>query len=148
MDNTEDNKTAPKGFNFNEAFVTDKKLETEGAWDEIYMDGGSLAVLVARKGNLNYNRMLRSKMARNKGKLEREDQSASDLFDKIRSEVMAKTILLGWGTLIVSGEIWEYSVVNAERLLNLSKDFKEQIDAISDSFELYKEDQGEEIQGN
>lgn len=148
MSDLEKNTDKPKGFNFNNAFVTDKKLETEGAWDEIYMDGGELKVLVARKGNLNYNRMLRSELSKNKRKLEREDQAAATMFDKIRSKVMSKTILLGWGELIVNGENWKYSPELAERLLNMSEDFKKQIDDISDSFDLYKAEQDEETQGN
>jgi hypothetical protein len=136
-----------KGFNFDKAFGTDKDLEEQGAWDEIYMDGESLNVKVARKNNAHYKKMLRSEMTKNKRKLEREDQGAIDLFDRIMIRVMAKTILLGWGELIVNGDQLEYSVENAELVLR-NEDFRKEVDGISDSFDLYKQEQDEEIKGN
>jgi hypothetical protein len=136
-----------KGFNFDKAFGTNKDLEEHGAWDEIYMDGESLKVKIARKNNAHYKRMIRSEMTKNKRKLDREDQAAIELFDRIMIRVMAKTILLGWGELLVNDELVEYSVENAELVLR-NEDFRKEVDSISDSFDLYKQEQDEEVKGN
>ena len=136
-----------KGFNFDKAFVTDSDLEDQGAWDEIYMDGESLKVKVARKGNHHYKKMMRNELMKNKRKLDRDDQGAIDLFESITIRVMAKTILLGWGDLLVNNEPFEYSRDNAEMVL-ANEDFRKEIDGISESFDLYKKAQDEEIEKN
>ena len=145
--NSEVQSDKPKGFNFDKAFVTDSDLEDQGAWDEIYMDGESLKVKVARKGNHHYKKMMRNELMRNKRKLDRDDQGAIDLFEGITIRVMAKTILLGWGELLVNGKPLEFSRENAEMVL-ANEDFRKEIDGISESFDLYKKAQDEEIEKN
>jgi len=136
-----------KGFNFDKAFVTNQDLEEQGAWDEIYMDGESLKVKVARKGNHHYKKMMRNELMKNKRKLDRDDQGAIDLFERITIRVMAQTILLGWGELLVNGEQFEYSRDNAEFVLR-NEDFRKEVDAISESFDLYKSQDDEEVEKN
>jgi len=137
----------PTGFDFSRSFDTNKDLESNGAWDSLYMDGQELKVKVARKNNPHYKKMLRDAMTRNKRKLERETQDAVDLFERIMVKVMAKTILLDWGELIINGEAAEYSIANAELVLS-NEDFRKEIDAISETFDLYKQKQDEEIRKN
>jgi len=142
-----ENTKKPSGFNFDRSFSSNKDLEENGAWDEITMDGQTLEVKVARKNNPHYKKMLRSSMTRHKRKLERENDAAVDLFEKIMIKVMAKTILLGWKDLIVNDENMEYTVENAEFVL-ANEDFRKEIDVLSEDFELFKQKESEEIRKN
>jgi len=142
---SKDNK--PKGFDFDLSFAANSDLEENGAWDEISMDGQTLEVKIARKNNLQYKKMLRSLMTRNKRKLERENETSVELFEKIIIEVMASTILLDWKELSVGGELLEYSTKNAKLVLS-NEDFRKEIDILSEDFELFKEIQDEELRKN
>lgn len=116
------------------SFATDEKSETEGRWFPL---SKTTKVLVARTGNPAYIRLARKKLEENKVDLESQGDEGSDLAEMVMTEVMAKTILLGWEGLEYKGKKVDYSVEMAKTLLGI-KDFRKKIASLSDNFEAFK----------
>jgi len=109
-------------------FATDETLENAGAWRDL---GGGAKVLVARAGNRENTRMLKKQFEMHEQALKGDDEASEALSDKIMTEIMAKTILLGWEGIEFKGAPLAYSVENARMLLGV-KDFKKHIAKIAD----------------
>jgi len=135
-----------------EEFATDPVLEKRGAWFPI---GKGTRLMIARGNNREFNKQIMKEVEAEKVILDREDDEAHDLSDKIRARVMARTILLGWETtengvtsasIGFKGEVLPYTDTNAEKLLNVS-DFRELVGNLSNKIDGYKYKQ-EKNQGN
>ena len=115
-------------------FATDESLEDNGAWFEI---GGGASVLVARSGNRKYAKMLTKEVERNKKVLDLNDDAADKKSEEIMIAVIAETILLGWKDVSFKGEVLEYSIPNAKKLLAV-KDFRKAIGQFADDVTAFK----------
>lgn len=114
-------------------FATDESLETNGTWRDL---GGGTRVLVARSGNRAYARMLAKLYEQHRAVLDAADDVADRKSDQIMAEVVAKTILLGWESVLYKGKHLEYSVENATMLL-AHKDFRRTIMNLAEDQEAY-----------
>jgi hypothetical protein len=103
-------------------YATDENLEVEGTWFEV----GDAKLLIARLGNKKYARKLSKLYERNRKLLDRKDDAADALSDKIMIEVLAETILLGWQGLEFQGKAFPYSKENAMKALEI-KDFRKSV---------------------
>jgi hypothetical protein len=111
------------GLNVFTEYATNEKAEIEGT----IMEVGEAKLTIARIGNKKYSRKLSKLYERNRKLLERKDDSADALSDKIMIEVLSETILLGWeGIDDEDGKPMPYSKENAVKLLGL-KDFRKVI---------------------
>ena len=115
-------------------FATDETLEENGTWFQI---GGGARVLVARSGNRKYGKMLTKEVERNKKALDLNDDAADKLSEEIMISVLAETILLGWEDISFKGEVLEYNVANAKKLLAV-KDFRKAIAQFADDVSAFK----------
>ena len=121
-------------------FATDETLEENGTWFPI---GGGARVLVARSGNRKYAKLLTKEVERNKKALDLNDDAADKLSEEIMISVLAETILLGWEDISFKGEVLEYNVANAKKLLAL-KDFRKAIAQFADDVSAFKFKETEE----
>ena len=121
-------------------FATDETLEENGTWFQI---GGGARVLVARSGNRKYGKMLTKEVERNKKALDQNDDAADKLSEEIMISVLAETILLGWEDISFKGEVLEYNVANAKKLLAV-KDFRKAIAQFADDVSAFKFKETEE----
>ena len=121
-------------------FATDETLEENGTWFQI---GGGARVLVARSGNRKYGKMLTKEVERNKKALDLNDDAADKLSEEIMISVLAETILLGWEDISFKGEVLEYNVSNAKKLLAV-KDFRKAIAQFADDVSAFKFKETEE----
>ena len=121
-------------------FATDETLEENGTWFQI---GGGARVLVARSGNRKYGKMLTKEVERNKKALDLNDDAADKLSEEIMISVLAETILLGWEDISFKGEVLEYNVANAKKLLAV-KDFRKAIAHFADDVSAFKFKETEE----
>ena len=121
-------------------FATDETLEENGTWFQI---GGGARVLVARSGNRKYGKMLTKEVERNKKALDLNDDAADKLSEEIMISVLAETILLGWEDISFKGELLEYNVANAKKLLAV-KDFRKAIAQFADDVSAFKFKETEE----
>ena len=115
-------------------FATDETLEENGTWFPI---GGGARVLVARSGNRKYAKLLTKEVERNKKALDLNDDAADKLSEEIMIGVIAETILLGWEDVSFKGELLEYNVANAKKLLAV-KDFRKAIAQFADDVSAFK----------
>ena len=121
-------------------FATDETLEENGTWFPI---GGGARVLVARSGNRKYAKLLTKEVERNKKALDLNDDAADKLSEEIMIGVIAETILLGWEDVSFKGEVLEYNVANAKKLLAV-KDFRKAIAQFADDVSAFKFKETEE----
>ncbi len=121
-------------------FATDETLEENGTWFQI---GGGARVLVARSGNRKYGKMLTKEVERNKKALDLNDDAADKLSEEIMISVLAETILLGWEDISFKGEVLEYNIANAKKLLAV-KDFRKAIAQFADDVSAFKFKETEE----
>ena len=121
-------------------FGTDETLEENGTWFQI---GGGARVLVARSGNRKYGKMLTKEVERNKKALDLNDDAADKLSEEIMISVLAETILLGWEDISFKGEVLEYNIANAKKLLAV-KDFRKAIAQFADDVSAFKFKETEE----
>lgn len=121
-------------------FATDETLEENGTWFQI---GGGARLLVARSGNRKYAKLLTKEVERNKKALDLNDDAADKLSEEIMISVLAETILLGWEDISFKGEVLEYNVANAKKLLAV-KDFRKAIAQFADDVSAFKFKETEE----
>ncbi len=114
-------------------YAVDEVKEQSGTW----MDVGDSKLLIARAGNKAYVKMLSKQVERNQKSLDRKDDAADALSDKIMVDVLANTILLGWEGVSYKGEVMEYSVANAKTLLT-HKEFRREVMKLADDFNSFK----------
>lgn len=114
-------------------YAVDESKEQNGTWMEV----GDAKFLVARAGNKAYVKQLGKEVERNQKSLDRKDDAADALSDKIMVDVLADAILLGWENVSYKGEPLEYSKANAKMLL-AHKEFRREIMKLADDFNAFK----------
>lgn len=124
-------------------YAVDEAKEQSGTWMEI----GDAKFLVARAGNKNYAKLISKEIERNQKALDRKDEAADALSDKIMIKVIAETILLGWENVSYKGKPLEYSKEAAGTLL-AHKEFRREIMKLSDDFNAFKCEQEAEVVKN
>lgn len=124
-------------------YAVDEGKELNGTWMEV----GDSKFLVARAGNKHYVKMLGKMVETNQKALDRKDDAADALSDKIIIDVMAKTVLLGWENVSYQGQVMLYSEENAKTLLAL-KEFRREVMKLSDDFNSFKAQQEAEAVKN
>ena len=100
-------------------YATDEAREENGTWFEV----GDARLLIARINNKKYSRKMARAYDRNRKLLDRKDDAADALAEKIMCETLADSILLGWENLAFSGETFPYNRENAIKALGF-KDFR------------------------
>lgn len=116
-------------------FAVDESKETEGAWISLTPE---TKLLVARAGNRNYARLLAKLVEQHRSQIDSNDEAVSEeVTEMIMTEVMAKSILLGWEGVLYKGEELPYSPETAKQLLAL-KDFRKQVAQFADNFDNYR----------
>jgi hypothetical protein len=122
-------------------YAVNEDKEQNGTWMEV----GDAKLLVARAGNKAYIKMLGKDVERNQKALDRKDDAADALSDKIMVDVLATTILLGWENVSFKGKPIEYSKDNAKMLLGF-KEFRREVMKLADDFASFKaEQEAEEV---
>lgn len=129
------------------AFAVDTQAEKDGTYTQI-PGAGDTRWLVARTNSVKYQTMLSKAVRRNKNILDSGGETARLKSDEILTNVMAKTVLLGWeGKVRYKGDMLEYSEDNAKLLL-AHRDFRDAVMAVADSAETFKIQQDEEDEKN
>lgn len=126
-----------------EQYATDDVAENQGVW----VPHGDAKFLVARSGNRAYGKELSKLVEQNKVLLDKGDEAADKLSEKLMIEVLAKTVLLGWEGVGFKGQPLEYTTENAAMLLAV-KDFRRKVAEWSDNLTLFKAKLVEEQEGN
>jgi len=122
-----------------ESFATDENLEVAGTWVEY----GEAKFLVARLGNRKYAKKLTALVERNQKLLDRKDDAAEALSDKLMVDTLAETILMGWEGVMYKGAELPYTVENA-KMIRALKDFRREIMKMAEDMEAYKMKQEQE----
>jgi hypothetical protein len=115
-------------------FATDESAENNGAWHPI---GGDSELLVARSGNKAYAKLLTALVAEHRPILDLKTDVADAKSDEIMSDVLAKTILLGWKNLSYKGQAISYTVDNAKKLLKHG-DFRGLVIRLAEDADAYR----------
>lgn len=124
-------------------YATDETLENEGT----FVEHGDAKFLIARSGNRKYGKLLTALVEQNQQLLDKKDEAADALSDKLMIEVMAKTVLIGWENVGYQGKVLPYSVENAKLLLGV-KDFRRLVSKWADDIALFKAKKEETQKGN
>lgn len=124
-------------------YATDESKENDGAWFEI----GDAEFLIARAGNRKYVKALTREIEKHQKPLDRKDEAADKLSDKIMVDVLAETILLDWRGVERGGKDFPYSKDNAKAALAL-KDFRREVVKCADDFAAYRAEQEAETEKN
>lgn len=124
-------------------YAVDKQKENEGTWIEI----GDARFLVARAGNKAYVKRLTREVNRNNRALERKDDAADALSERIMIDVIAHTILLDWEGVESEGQPLAYSVEEAKAQLAY-EEFRREIMKAAEDFSAYKAHQDEDDEKN
>ena len=131
-------------FDIKKEFLTDEKKEIEGVWESI---GEGCNIKVARANNPNYNKWF-TRLTKPVRRQLRNETLPEKKSEQILIKLMAKTILLDWEGMYEGGVELEYSEENAIRLLTEYKDFRQQVDDLSKSIELFRAEEDEEAEKN
>lgn len=116
------------------AFATDLSKEDNG----VECPNGDAIFLIARSGNTTYNRIFMDLYETHRQTLDLKNEESERISKIIDLDVLSKSVLLGWsGNVKFKGEVLEYSVANARKLLEI-KDFKAWVMKNANSFELYR----------
>jgi len=119
------------------AFATDDSAEQKGTPTQLPGAGDTL-FYVARDSNKAYIKLLQQRVKQNRAVLDSKGDAAEAMSEKIITEVMAKTILLGWnGTVNYKGKPLEYSLENATTLLS-HKEFRAVVNKVATDMEIFK----------
>lgn len=123
-------------------FATDEECEKNGV--ETTIDGcGPTKFRIAKEGNDNYDKLLRTLYKKNKQTLtppkgnKAAEALAQQKMKEIQVELYARTILLGWDTpILFQGQKLEYSLENARKLLSI-RPFRAKVTELASGEELF-----------
>ena len=93
--------------------------------------------LIARDNNDNYGEAIAEALNEHAEALEKKDDAAKKLSEKLMIDVVAKHILKGWKNVKYKGKMLDYSIENAKTLL-AHKDFLTFVRTTSRNRDLYK----------
>lgn len=114
-------------------YATNETREVQGAW----VEHGDAKFLIGRAGNSKYIKLFAAEIEKNQQLLDKKDDAADALSEKIMMKVMVETVLLGWENVSFKGKPLTYSKANAELLLGV-KDFRRLVTKWSDDINNYK----------
>jgi len=114
-------------------YATDEALENQGTW----VEHGDAMFLIARSGNRKYIKLLSTEVEKNQQLLDKKDEAADALSDKIMINTLADSVLLGWENVGYKGAPLEYSKDNAKMLLGV-KDFRRLVAKWADDITHFK----------
>lgn len=123
-------------------FGVDKTKEVEGVWRNL---GSDMQVLVARKGNPTYQKIL-TRLMRPYRSMSRS--IPDDLAEDILIESMVQGLLLGWNGLTEDGVEVPYSREAAKRLLKEYPEFRQAIDQLCSDLENFKAEEAQALEKN
>ena len=125
---------------------TDTSREATGAWVD-YLDGAKL--LIARNTNPKYTAFLAKEYEKNRASLSKGARSGgNDIADAIMVNALSQFILLDWkGFEDDAGRSVPYSVETAKEYLKV-RDFRQDVERLSDTFELFRKEEVAEAVGN
>lgn len=125
------------GLNIN-ALRTDPVASTEGKWFEVVPgEPTSGRLLIAHADNRKYQQKLRALMAKHTRQIQRKDEAAYELIERLQIEAMAETILLDWEYVEFNGENTPYSPRAALDALTVPE-FKRMVDDFSNDFAAFR----------
>lgn len=114
---------------------TDPILETGGVWKDLPKGA---RVKIARWGNPEFARLLRSKLKANRVLIDGDDDLSEKVSEQIITEVMARTILKDVSGIRFRGKVVDsYNPKVGEQLLSIG-DFRARIKAFSEQEESYR----------
>ena len=129
------------------AFATDDAVEQEGVKTQLPNAGDTLFI-VARMPNKHYSNLIQKQVKMNRAVLDSKGDAAEKMSDAILTDVMAKTILLGWdGEISYKGKKYAYSVEAAKMLLS-HRDFRDTVSKVASDMETFKLVKDEEDEKN
>ncbi len=126
------------------AFATNEVAEKEG----VIVEFGTAKFKIARKGNPGYRKLLGKLYKMNRIILESKGDAAEKKSDEILSDVISKTILVGWEGVESKGKPLAFSQEAAYEMLLKYKEFRAFIDTSSEELERFKLHQDEEDEKN
>lgn len=121
-------------MDISKAFAVNETAEKEG----VDVQYGDATFRIARKGNAAYRKLLAKLYKLNRFVLESKGDAAEKKSDEVLSEVLSKTILLGWGGVESAGKPLPFSQEKAYELLLAHKEFREFVDTSAGDLERYK----------
>jgi len=134
-----------------DSLKVDDTLQTEGVWTELFP---GLQVRIARLGNPKCEKLLQ-KLRKPHLRTLRKGQISEELADSLLKQAMAKTVLLDWKGLVVTGENGEdvsipYSPEQALKFFQDKSipDFFDAVLEFSRNAQNFHEDDKEETEGN
>jgi hypothetical protein len=130
-------------MDLSKAFATNEAAERDG----VDVEFGGAKFRVARAGNAAYRKLLSKLYKQNRTMLESKGDAAEKKSDAVLSEVLSKTILLGWSGVEADGKPLPFSQEKAYELLLGLKEFRKFITDASEDLERYKLHQDEEDLG-
>jgi len=103
-------------LDIDKVFGFDEKMAKDGV--KMILDiKGEQFFLVRRTPNPDYERQLGQEYRRYEKVLKLKTPESEELSQKLMAEVLAKTVLIGWGGISVKGKKLEFTVENATKLL-------------------------------
>ena len=120
-------------------------VEDGGVWHPY---AGDVEFLIARANNPKFARRANYFYEKYKRVLDGKGEAAEAKSNEIMAKVMAETILLGWkGKVRFQGQLVEYTVANAEKLLTVPL-FRQWVNKMSNDEHAYKVVKDEEDKEN
>jgi len=130
-------------MDLSKAFATNEAAEKDGV--DVEFNGAIFRV--ARTGNPAYRKLLSRLYKQHRFALESKGDAAEKKSDEILSEVLSKTILLGWSGVETGGKPVPFSQEKAYEYLIALKEFRKFVSDASEDLERYKLYQEEEDLG-
>ena len=118
----------------------DDSLQTNGAWAEYH----GVELLIARSGNSKYKSAFRHKIKPYKKQID-NGTLPPETSDRILSETIAETVLLGWRGLEADGKDVPYTLDNAIDLLTSDPDCRDFVMSFSEDMENFFKKDDEEL---
>ena len=114
---------------------TDKEKEKAGVW--VDYDGDS-SLLIARDMNPKHSAFMTKKYRENRRAIDRGDEHADEIAQKITTEGMAKYVLLGWKGITINGEEKDYSAELGMKIMKEIPDFRDDVQRFSREADRYR----------
>jgi hypothetical protein len=114
-------------------YATDENAEINGVWQKL----GDAELLIARANNPRYARALTTQAEKHQAELDKGDEDADALSNKLLVDVFAETLLLGWKNVSYNGESLPYTPENARKVL-AHKDFRREVARLAESIDAYR----------
>lgn len=110
-------------MDFKKTFATDKTLENEGV-DVAIGDGA--VVRICRMGNPAWKKTFGEKVAPYRAQI-RMGKMDEKVAERLHTEAVAETVLVGWSGFEIDGEPVEYSVEKAVEMMTSFPEFKDMV---------------------